>query len=291
LVVSVLLQTIVSGVLTGLVYVAASLGLTLTMGLAKVMNVAHGALVVLGSYLALTLFLAWNWSPMVALLAALPAFALVGWILERSVARPLNRNDETLGILVLFGVSIVLENAMSMVWSTNTQVLTAGFTNASWTVAGLTVPDAELVAGGIGLAVVLATYVLLQATFVGKAMRAVAQNEDAALLLGVDVRRLQGLVFILGVVLAGLGGVAVATAFPFSPDDQVQWLIWAFVVVVVGGVDDIRSALVAGLAVGVVQAVGSLVLPFQYVDFVVYTFLALALLVRSRTARLVTRAL
>jgi branched-chain amino acid transport system permease protein len=115
----------------------------------------------------------------------------------------------------------------------------------------------------------------------GRGIRAMAQNRDAAAIVGIKVDRLATIVFGIGTALAAIGGVALAMAFAFSPQEHVRWLAWAFLIVIIGGLGNVRNTLAAALLVGVLESFAGVLVPFQYVYFIVYGLLAAALLVRS----------
>lgn len=277
-----LLQAAVNGLFLGLVYTLVAVGLSLVLGVLGVVNVAHSTLVTLGSFFALELLTRGGVDPLLALPAALPLFFLLGALLDRLLVRRVAAAPEAVGLLVLFGVMIVLESASILLWTTDTRVLPWPLGRTILALGPVTVPLARLVPAALALVLVLALDLLLRRTLLGKAIRAVGQHPDAAVVLGIDPRRISALVVGLGTAAAAAGGIALAMAFPFAPQDHVRWLAWAFLVVVVGGLGGVRSSLAAGLVVGQVEALSGVLLPFQYVYVVVYGLLAVTLMVRGR---------
>jgi branched-chain amino acid transport system permease protein len=275
-------QTLLSGALLGLIYTLMAVGLSLTMGVLGLVNVAHSTYVMLGSFLALELLQRFGLDPLLGVAVALVVFFLGGVLVDRVVIRRLVDPADAVAVLALFGLLVVIESAATLVWTTDTRVLRVSYGGASVAVGPLALVPVRLVAAALALALVLALDLLLRGTLLGKAMRAVGQNRDAAVVLGIDVQWVSTLVVALGTALGAVGGVALAMVFPFAPQDHIRWLAWAFLVVVVGGLGSVRRTLLAGLVVGVVEALSGVLLPFQYVYLVVYGLLALALMVRSQ---------
>ncbi|RAQ98399.1 branched-chain amino acid ABC transporter permease [Thermogemmatispora tikiterensis] len=279
---SLLVQALINGLLLGLVYTLISLGLSLTLGIMGVVNVAHSTLIMLGSYLALELLQRLGLDPIISAVIAVPVFFLIGVLLERLLISRVARTSQTTGLLVLFGVLVVIEGAAILRWTTDTQVLSVSYTNASLTLAGIAIAVPRLIAAAIALVLVWLLDTFLRSTLYGKAIRAMAQNRDAARISGIDTDRLSLLVFGLATATAGVGGVVLAMIFPFDPQDHYRWLAWAFLVVVIGGLGSIRNTLLAGLLIGLIETVSSVLFPFQYVYFIVYLLLVVALLVRGQ---------
>ena len=277
-----LTEAVVNGVLLGLGYALISVGLSLTLGVLGVVNMAHSAFVMLGSFFALELLRHLGAPPVLAVLAAAPVFFGVGMAVDRLLLRRAAPTSEAMGLLVLFGLMLVLENGAILVWTTDTRVLPWQTGQMVLAMGGMRVSLGRLLAAGLALTMILVLDVLLRRTLLGKVVRAVGQNPDAAAVLGVDVTRISMVVVGTGVATAAMGGVAVAMMFPFAPQEHLRWLAWAFLLVIVGGLGGVRNTLVAGLLVGQLEALSGILLPFQYVYAVVYAFLAITLILRGR---------
>ncbi|MFL9824276.1 branched-chain amino acid ABC transporter permease [Rhodoplanes sp. SY1] len=275
-----ILSILVDGVLLGLIYAITGLGLSLVLGVMGIVNVAHSAFVMLGSFLAFELFRRFGVDPVVAFVVALPVFFLLGTVVYRVLVTRLETAAQTQGLVAMFGLMVLIENLGTIVWTTDTRVITASYTNASLAVGGLVLPYVRLIAGGLALGLIGLFWGLLRFTLTGRAIRAMGQNPEAARIVGVDIRRLSAIMFGLGIACAGAAGVALAMVFPFSPNTQVVWLAWAFLVVVLGGLGSVENTLFAGVAVGLIQSVCTAVMPFDYVYLVLYVLLAVILMVR-----------
>lgn len=276
-----LTQALINGLLLGLIYTAMAVGLSLTMGIMGIVNVAHSTFIILGSYAAFVLSRQFGIDPIPSLLFIIPLFFIIGALLERGLMRHVARASPTIGLLILFGVLVILESGAILVWTTDTQVIDTNY-GPSIILGDFIIARPRLFAGIVALIMVGLTYYLLQRTIMGKGIRAMAQNRDAATMMGIDVERLSMVVFGIGTATAAVGGVALAMVFPFTPQDHIRWLAWAFLVVVVGGLGNVRNTLIAGLVVGVTETLSGVLLPFQFVPVVIYSFLALALIFRGQ---------
>lgn len=274
-------QLVVNGLLLGGIYAAMAFGLALTLGIMRVINVAHSTFIILGAYLG---FEMWRRTGLHPLLVA-PAIAVVvgalGMLVARYVVEPLKNAHETVTLVALFGVMIILETAVTLVWTADTRRVQTSLSGRSLDIGVATLPLSRTLAAASCVAVLLVLHVFMTRHPVGKALRAMAENRDMAALLGVDTRRLSVLVFSAGVGLAAFSGAALSTVFPFTPQVHFTWLAWAFLVVVIGGLGSVTSTLLAGLAVGLVETFLATVVDFQFVYLVMYGVLGLALLFKT----------
>lgn len=275
-----ILDILFGGILLGAVYAVVALGLSLTMGIMGVVNVSHSAFVMLGSFLALEMLERLGVDPIASFFVALPLFFAVGAVVYRLIVRRVERAQQMQGLVALFGLMVLIESLGTMVWTTNTRVITSFYSNAHLTIAGATLADVNLIAGALALALLAAFWLFLRHTLTGRAIRAMGQDRAAARSLGVDVDRLSIVMFGLGIAAAGAAGVALGMVFPFAPQTQIQWLAWAFLIVVLGGMGKVENTLAAALFVGLVQTVATSLLPFDYVYLMLYAGLALVLVVR-----------
>lgn len=270
---------LVNGVLLGMVYAAISAGLSLTLGVMGLVNVAHSAVAMLGAYIAWEMMQRTGVDPLVAFLVVLALSFLFGMIIERLLIRRVYDEPPVASLLSLFGLMIVLESAIILVWTTTERALPVDYPTAI-EAFGLRIGVARLVGGGVALAAILATHAFLKYSRTGRGIRAMASNRDAARMLGIDTDRLSMLLFGIGTALAGAGGVAMAMVFTFVPQLHLNWLTLAILVVVIGGLGSILRTLVAALAIAVIESLAGTYLPFEYVPIVLYVLLIVTLWVR-----------
>jgi branched-chain amino acid transport system permease protein len=274
------LQTLVGGLLLGLIYMVVAVGLSLTMGILRIVNVAHSAFLIFAAFTMIALVNG-GMDIVLALLVIVPGFAIVGYLLGGTMVRRIAREPPTTGLLVLFGVMVFVEALAIVLWTTDTRSMRTGYLGFSLEGLGVSVPLPRLAAGVLATVSMVGLYLFLQRTMTGRSIRAMAQNRDAAAMVGIRVERLDALVFAIGTGMAAIGGVALAMAFALAPQQHVRWLAWAFLVVVLGGLGNVRNTAVAALLLGFVEAFAGALLPFHYVYVIVYAALAAALLFRS----------
>src|SRR5690606_26493764 len=183
------------------------------------------------------------------------------------------------------GVMVVIESVAVLVWTTDTRNVRLDYLGQTLRFLGLNLPLSRAVAALMTLVLFAAVYLFLTRTLTGAAIRGLAQNRDVVEMVGVPVRRLAMVVFGAGVALAAFGGVVLALSVPFSPQEHVRWLAWAFLIVIIGGLGNVANTLVAGLAVGLVESFTGSYLSFQYTYLVIYLLLAIALLARREGLR------
>lgn len=271
---------VMDGILLGLIYAIAGLGLSLILGIMGIVNVAHSAFIMLGSFFAFELFRRMGIDPIIAFFLSFPVFFVLGVLVYRLLITRVERAPQTQGLVAMFGLMVLIENVGTIAWTTDTRVITAAYTNTSVVIGGVTLVHVKLIAGLLALVLVAAFWAFLRFTLVGRAIRAMGQNREAATTVGVNVAQLSAVMFGLGIACAGAAGVALAMIFPFSPNTQVQWLAWAFLVVILGGLGNVANTLVAGLVVGLIQTACTAFMPFDYVYLVLYVLLAVVLVAR-----------
>jgi branched-chain amino acid transport system permease protein len=268
------------GILIGLIYAITGVGLSLVLGVMGIVNVAHSAFIMLGSFFAFELFRRLGIDPIISFFLAFPVFFVVGAIIYRLLITHVERAAQTQGLVAMFGLMVLLENLGTIAWTTDTRVITVGYTNTYLTIGPVILVHVKLIAGALAIFLIAVFWAFLRYTLVGRAIRAMGQNRDAAINVGVNVRQLSTIMFGLGIACAGSAGVALAMIFPFSPNTQILWLAWAFLVVILGGLGSVANTLAAGLVVGLIQTMSAAYLPFDYVYLFLYVLLAVIMVLR-----------
>lgn len=251
---TVFLQAVANGVMLGGVYAAAGVGLSLIFGVTGIVNAAHGELMMLGAFTTYWLARSHGVDPLLSLpVAFLLLFAfgygLQRFVLNRSVGAPL-----LVSLLATFGLSLVLVNAALRLWSADYRVLSVPYLDRSLHLGEVVLPYTRLVAGGLGLLMVAGLSALLARTPLGRAMRATAQDWEMAQLAGIDTRRVFALTVAIGVGVTGAAGSLVAYFTNIHPYMGLSYTLFAFAVVVLGGMGYIPGVLYGGLAIGLAQA-------------------------------------
>jgi branched-chain amino acid transport system permease protein len=277
-----LAQAAVSGLLAGGVYALPAVGLSLVWGVMKIVNIAHGVLALLASYLALTLFQALGLDPLLSLVILVPVFFAIGMLVQRGLVQPITGQPEISSLLVLFALTIVTENVITRLWSADFRTLSPSYAGTSFQLTVLNVSVARTISFILAVVAVFGLDAVLQRTYFGRAIRATAQNRGAAMLAGIDTGRISMLAFGLGASLAAAAGVALSLIYTLHPTAHILWVVKAFLVAVLGGVGNIRGAFAAGLLLGVAESYLGTFVSFRWVDFSVYVLLLLILLLRPQ---------
>lgn len=241
----------VSGLVYGLILVLIALGLSIILGLLGVVNFAHGALFMLGAYLTYQVMVAWGLPFPVAFLAVPVAVGLVGVLIERGVLSFLYDENPLVGLLATFGIALMLEEITRAVWTGRPlSVPTPSVFQASVDLGVTSIPGFRLFTVIVCLAAIAAVYALIEWTSFGLSVRAGVLDREMAAFLGVNIPRRFTLMFFLGAAIAGLGGLLRGTELGMDTGMADQFIIIAFVVVVVGGVGSLFGSVFAGLLIG-----------------------------------------
>ncbi|MCC6947969.1 MAG: branched-chain amino acid ABC transporter permease [Bradyrhizobiaceae bacterium] len=275
------IATIVAdGVLLGLIYAIAGVGLSLVLGIMGIVNVAHSAFIMLGSFFAFELFRRLGVDPIISFFLAFPVFFAAGIVVYRLLITRVELAPQTQGLVAMFGLMVLLESIGTIAWTTDTRVITASYTNTATLIGPVVLANVKVIAGALALVLIVSLWAFLRFTLTGRAIRAMGQDRSAAMSVGVNVRQLSAIMFGLGIACAGSAGVALGMVFPFSPNTQILWLAWAFLVVILGGLGNVGNTLIAGLVVGLIQTGVAAFMPFDYVYLVLYVLLAVILVAR-----------
>jgi len=266
--VSVLAQALASGLLIGALFALAALGLSLVVGVIRIVNLMHGELVVLGAYAAYALVHLTGVNPLwLAPLAAL-LVALLGWPIERYILAPVAAFGEEAPLLTTFALSIIVQNLLVYFVGADTRSLESGWSARRLSVGSISVPEIYLVGATVAVLVCVGVHGLIAHTRFGRQVRASAEHPGDAAVVGVPVRRLYALTFMLAAGVSGLGGALLGMAFSFTPATGVEYLLTGFTVVVLGGLGSVKGTLLGGLALGVVESLGATVLGDGYRMFI-----------------------
>jgi branched-chain amino acid transport system permease protein len=263
-----LLQALASGLLIGALFALAALGLSLVVGVVRIVNLMHGELVLLGAYVAYGLVQATGLNALlVAPLAAL-VVALLGWPLERFVLQPVVRHGEEAPLLTTFALSVIIQNVLVFLLSADTRSIDSGYGATRLQLGGVSVPVMYLVGFAVALLACACVHLLITRTTFGRRIRAAAENPADAAVVGVPVRRLYALTFMLAAGVSGLGGALLGMVFSFTPSSGVEYLLTGFTVVVLGGLGSVIGTLIGGLALGLVESLAAAFLGDGYRLFV-----------------------
>ena len=277
---AVLMQSIFSGVLIGGVYALTGIGLTLIFGVMRVINFAQGELVMVGMYATFWVFVLLGVDPFVSVLVTMPVLFLLGAILQRSL---INRVLDALPqnqILLTIGIGLVLSNVAMLAFTSDYRILSTSYSSSSVALGPMNLSTPLIYCFLITAVITAALYWFLVKTDIGHAIRATAQDRDAAQLMGVNVRTMGVVAFGLGAALAGAAGALVAPIYYIYPQVGGAFTLKAFVVVVLGGMGSIIGATLGGVLIGVAESVSATYIGSGWKDLCVYVIFLLVLLLK-----------
>ena len=275
-------QTVASGILTGGVYAMVGIGLSLIFGVMRIVNFAHGEFMAVGMYIAFALFRSLHLDPYLSLIVVAPAGFLLGVLVERVLLAPIQNAAEHSLILMTVGVGLILSNALLLIFGAHPETIYTSYSTRTVRIAAITLSVPLLVSFALTIIVVAALFLVLTRTDLGRAIRASAQNRDAAELQGIDTRLVQTAVFGIGIVLSMAAGVLLLPALYVFPTVGGIFTLKAFVVTVLGGMGSIVGAIWGGLLLGVVESVGAGLGATGYRDAFGLVAFLLVLLVRPQ---------
>jgi branched-chain amino acid transport system permease protein len=271
-------QTLASGLLTGGIYALIGIGLTIIFGVMRVVNFAHGAMVMSGMYATYFLFTGLHIDPFLAIFIVMPGMFVVGVVIEKLFIHPVLKAPERNQVLLTEGLSITLINLALYFFTANYLTMTTSYAGATVWLGPVSVSLPQLGAFGIALLITAALYFLLVQTNTGKRIRATAQDAEAAQLLGINIKRVQAVTFGLGVAAAGAAGALLMPIYyRVDPNAGTPFSLKAFIVVVLGGMGSVTGALVGGLLLGIVESVSAVYISTGYKDAIGFIIFLLVL--------------
>jgi branched-chain amino acid transport system permease protein len=278
-----LIQALILGILTAGVYALMASGQTLIFGIMKVVNLAQGAMVILGAYLAYQLFTSFGIDPFLAIPITTVVMFALGVAVEVCFLRPLKREDRSeLSLLVTFAVALLIEGVMSVMWKTNYRSVSTSYVNASWSVFGYQITLVRLWGFLLSLVALGLLYLLLNRTRFGRAVRATVQNPDAARLLGVEAQRVSALGFGLGSATAAAAGSVYGLLYPFNSGSHYDLISLLLSIVLLGGLGSVVGAVIGAVIVSVSSAVVASTLSPSWSGMTYFVIILLILLLRPR---------
>jgi len=271
-------QVIVSGLLAGALYAMVALGLGLIFGVMRVLNVAHGPLLMLGAYITYWLFSTVGLNPYLSLLVSMPLVFLIGVALQHVFVRRVVDAPELSSLLLTFGISIALVNLAQLAFTSDLR--SVEFLTGSFLVGPFAFSKSRVIACLFAAGITTLAFLFLQKTRMGKAIRAVSQSREVAQVCGINVQRIHLFAFGLASALAAAGGTLVAVMVAIQPEMGAVYTFKSFLVIVLGGAGNYPGALLGGLLLGLVEQLASLFLTTQVNEAVAYVLLVLVLLLR-----------
>ncbi len=280
--VTVVADSLASGFLLGGLLALTALGLSIVMGVMRLVNLAHGEFLVAGAYLAFFFLQRTGIDPILALPLIGGIVALLTFPIYRLLIAPLGGIGPEPPMMTAFGISIILQNVFLLAFTADSRAIDLPYSAAPFFLGPFIVPRIYLIGFTISAVTIVLVHLLVSHTRFGRELRASAADPVAAAVNGVNVRSVHGLTFALGGACAGVGGALIGAALSFTPSTGGTYLLTSFAIVVLGGLGNVFGTLVAGIALGVIQSAGGLVFGDGYRDLVGLVVFLLALTFRPR---------
>ena len=277
-----LLQNLLLGLLLGGVYALAAGGLTLIFGVMRVINIAHGAFLILAAFITYTLWDSFGIDPLLGVLVTTPIVFALGWVTYQLFVAPVRTAPMASTVLLTFGLALVLEGAMGEIWGNNSTSIRPSYADESFVIGDIFLPKAQLYGGVLAIVVLALLWLVLTKTWLGRAIRAAAVNPSSAELVGIKVSAVAALVFALGISAAAAGGAITGVLYPFVPGSHYQWIARLLAIVVLGGMGSLNGAMLGALIFGVAETMTSAYVSPSWATAVPYAIVFAVLLVRPQ---------
>jgi len=276
------IQTIVSGLLAGAVYVLVAMGFTLVFGVMRIVNFAHGELVMLGMYGALVLWTQWGVDPLLSLPLVALAVGAVGALMYRLAIRPILAAPHFNQMVMTFGLLILFQSLILLAFGGDLRTVNVSYADLTIIPWGIVISIPQLIAGIIAASVSAATYIFLERSTAGSAIRACAQDQMGYALVGGSIERVRLGTFALSAALAGAAGAVITPFSVISPFVGIDITIKAFLIVLVGGLGRVEGTLLAGVIFGMAESVLNRLLPSGFATGVLYCAVIAVVIARPR---------
>jgi branched-chain amino acid transport system permease protein len=278
----VFLNVAVGGILTGLVYGLMALGLSVIFGVMRVVNFAHGEMMTIAMYIAVTLFTAFHLDPLIMLVPIAAVLFAFGYVLQVRLINPFITRPDTSQFLLLVAVAIIIVNTLLIAFGPDARTVQASYAYDSFQLGALIVDATKLYAGFAAIVVAIALFAFFQYSQIGTAIRACADNYTGALVVGLDVKHLYALTFGIGAACVGAAGVMLVLIVDVTPALGPAYTLLAFVIVITGGLGSMPGALVGGVLIGLTEAMAGLLFSPSAKSMFAFAILILVLLFRPQ---------
>lgn len=283
-------QTLVSGILKGGLYALIGIGMTLIMGVMNIINLAHGQLMMVAMYITFALYRYLGMDPYFSLLIAMPALFVLGMGIQKFLLNPLLEVESILPenqVLMTVGIGMALTEMARFIFSSNYQSVSAPYSNATFFVGGVSFSVPLCIAFVAAIVLTLALMWFLTRTDLGRSIRAVAQDGEAAQLMGVNAQRIQVITMGIGAALVAAAGVLLIPVYYLYPDIGGVFTMKAFIITIMGGLGSAVGAIFGGLTLGLAEAMGTTYIGMDYQDIIgLVIFLAVLLFLPGGFKRL-----
>jgi branched-chain amino acid transport system permease protein len=276
------LNVAVSGLLTGLVYGLMALGLSVIFGVVRVVNFAHGEMMTIAMYLAILLFSTLKLDPLVMMVPIAGVLFALGYVMQAGLINPFVDRPEHSQFMLLVAVAIIMVNVLLLIFGPDARSVQTSYSFDSFAIGRIIVDATKVYAAIAAIIVSAALFLFFKLSFVGKAIRACADNYTGALVVGLDVKRLYALTFGLGAACVGAAGSMLVLIVDVTPPLGPQYTLLAFVIVITGGLGSMPGALLGGVLIGMTEALAGLLFTPSAKSMFAFAILVLVLLFRPQ---------
>lgn len=274
---TVFFQSLLSGVLIGGVYALIGIGLTIIFGVMRIINFAHGDIMMIGMYLTYNLFTLAGIDPFLSIVITIPIMFVFGAVLQKLfINRVLNALPQN-QILLTIGLGLIMSNTMMLIYTSDYKILSTSYSSSSVSIFGISISEPLAISFVITAAITALLYWFFLKTDLGQAIRATAQDREAAQLMGINVKRMSMIAFGLGASLAGTAGALVSPTYYIFPQIGSTFTLKAFVITVLGGMGSILGATLGGILIGIAESMGAVYISSGWKDVVVFVLFLLVL--------------
>jgi branched-chain amino acid transport system permease protein len=274
------LQATAYGLLQGGLYALVAIGFSLVWGVMHIVNVAHGALVILGAYVAWRLSSAFGFEPLLGMVVAAVVLFAGGYVLQRGLINLVVNAPIWMTLLLTFGLALLIQNGLVIVYSGDFRSIPTSYAGSAFTLSGVRVPYGRLIGLGLALLFTFLLAAFIDRTRTGRAIKATGMERSTARLMGIDVRHTYALTFAISAALAGAAGALIGLVGTFNPASAGSLTLRSFVIAVLGGLGNIWGSLAGGLVLGLVEAWGSQYLSGTLVNAIAFGVLVVVLILR-----------
>lgn len=275
-------QLLVNGILFGTMYGIAAIGLSLIFGTMRILFVAQGAILILASYFSFWAFRLFSIDPYISLIIVIPLFIFIGWLIYHGLFRKVTRAGSGATLLVAFGLMILLQSLMVVFWGADVRAIRTEYTSFGFKFLGLRLSFTRTMAFIMAVISAVGVSLFLKRTLMGKAVRAASENLEFVTLRGIKPHWISGIAFCIGLGLAGVAGVAYATAYAFDPYTGFLFTLKALIAVAIGGMGNILGALLGGILLGVLESLGSFTIGAGWSEALGYAIFLMVLMFRPQ---------
>jgi branched-chain amino acid transport system permease protein len=276
------IQATAFGLLIGGVYALFASGLTLIFGVMKVINIAHGALLILGAFLTFTIWSELGLDPLAAIVITTPAMFVLGWVLYTALVRPLRSAPLSSTVLLTFGLALVLEAIMGLIWGNQSRAARPSYFDESFDIAGIVLPKAQVYACVLAIIVLTVLFLFLTRTWTGRAIRAASANAQGAQLVGVNIVGVSALTFAVGIATVGAAGSMISVLYPFLPGSHYIWIARVLSIIVLGGLGSLQGAVLGAVLLGLAEVYTQTYVSAAWATAVPYVLIFLVLFFRPQ---------